>query len=229
MFGRKIFKKGRFMGSQVVQLIVLAGVALFLVLRLRSALGTRDGFEEKPDILPTTPSRKFDVIDGGGIDHDIADYTDPDSETGKALAAIKRVEPGFSVNDFMRGARQAYEMILMAFENGDLDFLKQYLAPDVYESFAAVIKERADKGYTVEANFGGVSELKLREARFDEENKEAEITVKFVGELTSVVRDADGNIVEGDPHTIARQTDIWTFARLVGGDNPNWLLVGTGA
>lgn len=229
MFGRKIFKRGALMGSQMVQLIVLAGVALFLVLRLRGALGTRDGFEEKPKAATPEKSRKFDVIDGGGVDHDIADYADVDSDTGKALAAIKRAEPGFSVNDFMRGSRQAYEMILMAFENGDLEFLEQYLAPDVYESFASVIRGRADRGLTVEAQFGGVGELKLRDAQFDEENREAEITVKFVGELTSVVRDSDGNVVEGDANAVNRQTDIWTFARLVGGDNPNWLLVGTGA
>ncbi len=219
------------MGSQLVQIIVLAGVALFLVLRLRSVLGTRDGYEDPINPAPVESNksaRKFDVIDGGGVDHDIADHIDPDSESAKALAAMKRVEPGFSVNDFMRGARQAYEMILMAFENGDLEFLEQYLAPDVYESFARVIEERVNKGLTVDATFVGVRELKLRDARFDEENREAEITLKFVGELTSVVRDADGRIVEGDPQTIKRQSDVWTFARLMGGENPNWLLVGTG-
>ncbi len=219
------------MGSQLVQIIVLAGVALFLVLRLKNVLGTRDGYEDPVNPAPVESnksSRKFDVIDGGGTDHDIADHIDPDSESARALAAMKRVEPGFSVNEFMRGARQAYEMILMAFEKGDLDFLEQYLAPDVYESFATVIKDRADKGLAVDATFVGVRELKLREAHFDEENREAEITLKFVGELTSVVRDADGNIVEGDPQTIKRQSDVWTFARLMGGDNPNWLLVGTG-
>jgi len=220
------------MGSQLVQIIVLAGVALFLVLRLRNVLGTRDGFEDTDSLKPVPSSRntgKFDVIEGGGVDHDIADHFDPDSETGKALAAMKRTEPGFSVNEFMRGARQAYEMILMAFEKGDLDFLRQYLAPDVYESFAGVIRDRADKGLTVESQFVGVREVKLRDARFDAENSEAEITLKLVGELTSVVRDSDGQIVEGDTQTIKRQSDIWTFARLMGGKNPNWLLVGTGA
>jgi len=219
------------MGSQLVQIIVLAAVALFLVIRLRNVLGTRDGFEDTTNPAPAEKpqaSRKFDVIDGGGTDHDIADHIEPDSDTGKALAAMKRVEPGFSVTEFLRGARQAYEMILMAFERGDLEFLQQYLAPDVYESFASVINDRADKGLVVEAHFSGVRELKLREARFDVENREAEITLRMVGELTSVVRDQDGNIVEGDKDTVKQQTDIWTFARLMGGENPNWLLVGTG-
>lgn len=220
------------MGSQLIQIIVLAGVALFLVLRLRNVLGTRDGFEDPSKPLPSSikgNKPKFEVIDGGGTDYDIADYVDVESDAGLALAAMKRVEPGFSVTEFSRGARQAYEMILMAFEKGDLEFLEQYLAPDVYESFASVINDRADKGLTVDANFVGVSGVKLTDANFDEENSEADITMKFVGELTSTVRDATGEIVEGSETSVKKQSDVWTFARLMGGDNPNWLLVGTGA
>ena len=216
------------MGSQLIQIIVLAGVALFLVLRLRSVLGTREGFEDTKTPMQT-PKRKFEVIDGGGEDFDISNYVELDSQMGKALAAMKRVEPSFSVGEFTEGARQAYEMILMAFENGDLDFLEQYLAPDVYESFATVIKSRADKGLSVEATFIGVSGVKISAADFDEENREASITMKFVGEMTSVVRDASGEVVEGDVKAVKKQSDTWTFARLMGGENPNWLLVGTGA
>ena len=219
------------MNSQLINIIILAAVALFLVLRLRNVLGTRDGYEApvKP-AAKTSPKvkRKFDVIDGGGEDLDIADHVDVNSDSGKALAAMKRIEPAFSVGEFAHGARQAYEMILMAFEKGDLDFLQQYLAPDVYESFAGAVNARNEKGLTVDANFVGVRELKVHDAKFDEENREAEITMKFVGELTSVVKDSDGRIVEGDPDTIKRQSDVWTFARLMGGENPNWLLVGTG-
>jgi predicted lipid-binding transport protein (Tim44 family) len=216
------------MGSQLIQIIVLAGVALFLVLRLRSVLGTREGFEDTSAPVKTQ-KRKFDVIDGGGEDFDISNYIDLNGESGKALAAMKRVESGFSVEVFSGGARQAYEMILMAFENGDLPFLEQYLAPDVYESFSSAITARVDGGLTVDANFVGVSSVKLKEAKFDVENREAEITMKFTGELTSVVRNADGEIVEGDDKHIKKQSDVWTFARLMGGDNPNWLLVRTEA
>ena len=216
------------MGSQLIQIIVLAGVALFLVVRLRSVLGTREGFEDTT--APTqTRNRKFEVIEGGGEDFDISNYIDLNSDSGKALSAMKRVESGFSVEVFSGGARQAYEMILMAFENGDLPFLEQYLAPDVYESFSAAISARVDEGLTVDATFVGVSMVKLTNAKFDVENREAEITMKFTGEMTSVVRNAEGEVVEGDDKTIKKQSDIWTFARLMGGDNPNWLLVGTGA
>jgi predicted lipid-binding transport protein (Tim44 family) len=221
------------MNTNMIQIIVLAGIALFLVLQLRRVLGTRDGFEQKPDqIDPNAPAQRraagnFDVIEGGGIDHDIADFVDIKSDTGKALAAMKKIEPSFSVAEFAGGARQAYEMILMAFENGDVDTLRDFLSPDVFEGFRSAVDARAEQGLTVDANFVGVRELKIVEAAFDEENKEAEITLRFAGELTSAVKDSEGRIVEGDPNEIKRQRDIWTFARLMGTDNPNWLLVAT--
>lgn len=219
------------MSSQMIQIVVLAGVALFLVLQLRRVLGTRDGFESSKDpqgVQSTTPRRngEFSVIEGGP-DLDIADNVDPDSDAGKALAAMKRVENNFSVTEFVGGARQAYEMILMAYEKGDTDVLRDFLSPDVFEGFRAAVEDRADKGLVVEANFVGVRELKLTDASFDEENNEAEITVRFLGEMTSVVKDAEGRIQEGDPNEIKKQRDIWTFARLMGSDNPNWLLVAT--
>lgn len=220
------------MGSQIIQILVLAGVALFLVLRLRDVLGTRDGFEgstrPKPKPVSESDPRSFEVIEGGGTDRDIADHVDPDSPTGEALHKMKRVEPDFSVSEFAHGARQAYEMILMAYENGELDTLEQFLAPEVYESFSSAVFARADQGLTVDASFVGIRELKIVGAEFDEESREADITVRFVGELISVVRNPEGEIVEGSPTDIKRQKDIWTFSRVMGSGNPNWLLVGTG-
>lgn len=221
------------MGSSMLQILILAGIALFLVLRLRSVLGTRDGYEPPQQSLPpqangrAAPDRDFEVIDGGGIDRDIMDHVEPDSDTGRALLAMKKDESGFTVSEFVHGSKQAYEMILMAFENGDLATLEQFLAPEVFNSFSQAVQERADKGLTIDATFVGVRETKLVEARYDADTKEGEITMRFIGELTSVVRDAAGDVVEGDVNEIKRQRDIWTFARLMGTDNPNWLLVGT--
>ncbi|NNU79102.1 Tim44 domain-containing protein [Halovulum dunhuangense] len=220
------------MGSQLIQILVLAGVALFLVLRLRDVLGTRDGFEgpvgpkKQPPV--ESSSRSFEVIDGGTKDRDIADHVDPESPVAEALLKMKRAEPGFSVSEFAHGARQAYEMIVMAYENGELDTLQQFLAPEVYDGFSAAVFARADKGYTVDANFVGVREVKIVDASFDEETREGDITLRFVGELTSVVRNPDGEIVEGNPQEIKRQKDVWTFSRVMGSENPNWLLVATG-
>jgi predicted lipid-binding transport protein (Tim44 family) len=220
------------MGSQMVQIIILAGIALFLVLRLRSVLGTRDGFEKPPGVSGPAPSRprdrSFEVIEGGGVDVDIADFVDPESDAGKALAAMKRVDPDFNVAEFSHGARQAYEMIVMAYENGDLESLRQFLSPEVFEPFEAAIEARNAKGYVVEANFHGVREVKVVDAHFDADSNEGDISVRFLGELTSAVRDPEGNIVEGDPKEIKQQRDVWTFSRDLGSDNPNWLLTGTG-
>lgn len=217
------------MNSSLLSLLVLAGIAIFLILRLRSVLGTREGFEKPPMPRPGPSDarrREFEVIEGGP-DRDITDHVEDGSDSAKALAAMKLAEPGFSVSEFLQGARGAYEMILMAFENGDLDELRPFLAADVMESFEAVIRQREEQGLSIEASFIGIRELVLDRARFDRTTGIGEITVRFVGELTSVVKNADGEVIEGDPNEIKRQRDVWTFARRMGADDPNWELVAT--
>lgn len=220
------------MSSSVIQLLVLAGIAVFLILRLRSVLGTRDGFEKPPVSGVPQPERRvnrpeFDVIEGGP-DRDITDYVDDGTEAAKALAAMKLVDRSFSVREFLEGARGAYEMILMAFEKGDLSDVRAFLSDEVAESFDAVIADRNAQGLTIEANFVGVREVSLSDATFDRASNEGEVSIKFVGELTSVVRNADGDIIEGSSTEIKRQKDVWTFARIMGSDDPNWQLVATG-
>jgi predicted lipid-binding transport protein (Tim44 family) len=217
------------MNSSLLSLLVLAGIAIFLILRLRSVLGTREGFE-KPTVRPV-PSRAdarrdFEVIEGGP-DDDITDHVENDSEAAKALAAMKMAERGFNVREFLQGARGAYEMILMAFERGDVDTLRTFLADDVMETFEGVIRDREAQGLSIDAEFVGIRELALQNATFDRATNEAEVTVRFVAELTSVVRNAEGQIVDGDASEIKRQRDVWTFARTMGSDDPNWVLVAT--
>ena len=222
---------GVFMNSPVLQLIVLAGIAVFLILRLRSVLGTRDGFE-KPRPPETeqeeapTRRRDFQVIEGGP-DRDITDHVPDGSQAAHALAAMKLAEPGFDVGEFLHGARGAYEMILMAFEKGDLESILPFLDRDVYQSFADVIDMREREGLTVEAHFIGLRELALHEATFDRETRNAQVSVRFVSELTSVARNAAGEVVEGSPTEIRRQRDVWTFGRSMGSNDPNWQLVAT--
>jgi predicted lipid-binding transport protein (Tim44 family) len=216
----------------MIQIIILAGIALFLILRLRNVLGTREGFEKPRGVEPPAPrkrDRPFEVIEGGTVDADIAHYVEPDSTAGKALAAMKEVDPDFTVAEFAHGARAAYEMIVMAYENGDIDTLRDYLAPEVFEPFREAIEARRAKGYKVEASFAGIREVKLMDAHLDRATNEADITMRFVGELTSVVKDPEGRIVEGAPHELKQQKDVWTFSRDMASDNPNWLLSGTGA
>lgn len=218
------------MSSSLIQLLVLGGIALFLILRLRDVLGTREGFE-KPVVQRQDDrrlgARDLEVIEGG-LDSDILDHAEENSPTALALAAMKAAEPQFNVTEFLGGARGAYEMILMGFEAGDMAGIKPFLADDVYETFASVVESREAQGLTIDAKFVGVRELKLDSALFDAATQEGEISVKFVGELTSVVRDKGGDIIEGNPNEIKRQKDVWTFARIMGSDNPNWQLVATG-
>ena len=222
------------MSSAIIQLLVLAGIAVFLIIRLRSVLGSRDGFEKPPVTLPGQGTRserrgrpEFDVIEGGP-DRDIVDHVADGSDSAKALAAMKMAESGFNVSEFLDGAKLAYEMILMAFEKGDLSEVRDFLSEDVAEALQSVIDQRADQGLVVEADFVGVREVSLVEATFDRDTSEADVTVRFVGELTSVVRNLDGEIVEGNPNEIKRQRDVWTFSRVMGSDTPNWTLVATG-
>lgn len=221
------------MGSNFIQLLVLAGIAIFLIIRLRNVLGTREGFE-KPRVQDaqqnanTSATRRgFEVIDGGP-DTDITDHVAEDSSAAKALTEMKRVEPKFNVGEFIGGSRGAYEMILMAYEAGDLDDIAMFLSDEVRESFETGISIRKDRGLTIDANFIGVREVALQDTTFDKDTNEAEVTVRFVGEMTSVVRDAGGDVVEGSDTEVKRQRDVWTFARVMGSENPNWLLVATG-
>jgi predicted lipid-binding transport protein (Tim44 family) len=219
------------MGSQMIQIIILAAIALFLILRLRNVLGTREGYEKPQEMTgPVRPRRErsFEVIEGGSADPDIADFIEPDTPAGQALAAMKRVDPNFNVAEFAHGARTAYEMLVMAYENGEVDTLRQYLAPEVFQPFEAAIEARRAKGYKVDASFAGIREVRLVDAHFDAAKNEGDITMRFVGELTSVVRDPEGRIVEGAPNEIKQQTDVWTFSRDMTSENPNWLLTGTG-
>lgn len=215
------------MNSSVIQILVLAGIAVFLILKLRSVLGTREGYE--PTAMPSDevkPRAKFDVIEGGP-DRDIADNT-ADPASASALAAMKQADPAFNVTDFLKGARAAYEMILMAFDKGDLDRIRPFLGPDVAATFTAALADRTAQGLTITSTFAGVRELTLTEATYNPATKLAEIDVRFLGELSRAVRDANGTLVEGNPSAILKQRDTWTFARTMGAADPNWHLAATG-
>ncbi len=219
------------MNSPIIQLLVLAGIAVFLILRLRGVLGTREGYE-KPAVTRPDPDRRvgkpeFDVIEGGP-DLDITDHVEEGSAAASALATMKRVDPSFNVGEFLGGARGAYEMILMAFEQGDLESILPFISEDVYEAFATVVDDRQRQGLTIEAKFIGISDMTLTDAEFDETTQEGEVSVRFKSEMTSIVRDKGGDVIEGSDTEIKRQKDTWTFARKMDSGDPNWRLVATG-
>jgi predicted lipid-binding transport protein (Tim44 family) len=218
------------MDDSVIQVLVLAAIAVFLILRLKSILGTREGYEkplaeEAPEV--SSPKRSFEVIDGGP-DHDIVDNLPEGSTALAPLTAMKKIEPDFSVTKFLGGARGAYEMILVAFDKGQMERIRPFLAPEVFDAFDGVVAARAADGLTVDSQFLGISQLVLSDANFDPITKEAEITVRFTAEMISAVRNAAGEVVDGDPKLHRKQRDAWTFARIMGAADPNWHLVATG-
>ncbi len=217
------------MSNSVIQLLVLAGVALFLILKLRSVLGTRDGFERgaTPPVLPGT-ARPGPTVVEAGPDRDITDHVAEGSDAARALQAMKLIEPSFSVGGFLQGARGAYEMILTAFAKSEVDRIRPFLSPEVADSFAAVVADRKARGVTVQTDVIGIRELALQDASFSRSTNEAELTVRLGAELISATRDAAGTVVEGDPRQARKQRDVWTFARTMGANDPNWQLVATG-
>lgn len=219
------------MNGSIIQLLVLAAIAVFLILRLRNVLGTREGFEKPPaprrDASSARPKRDFDVIEGGP-DRDIVDHVPEGSPSARALSEMKAADRSFQVGEFLQGARGAYEMILMGFEAGDMDSIQPYISQEIFDSFNEVVQMREEQGLTIDAKFIGIRELALTEAVFDQATQEAEVSVRFVSEMTSVVRNAEGEVVEGDEKAVKRQRDVWTFAHVMNSGNPNWTLVATG-
>ena len=148
-----------------------------------------------------------------------------DSPLGKSLTALMRADPGFDPNQFLDGAKAAYELIVTAFAQGDEAELQQLLGGEVFDGFQRAIREREERGEKVESSLVGIDKADIIEAEV--KNRTAYVTVKFVSELISVTRDAEGEVVEGDPKKVREVTDIWTFAREVASRNPNWKLVAT--
>ncbi|MEL7468372.1 MAG: Tim44/TimA family putative adaptor protein [Pseudomonadota bacterium] len=223
------------MSSDMIELVVLIAIAAVVLYRLKSVIGTRTGHEGPPGIV----RRQSDVAETGEVRQgpvaapDVAEDDDggagivPD-HSRSALDRIRAIENDFDIAEFVDGARSAYEMILMAYEEGDRDTLQQLLAPDVFQAFQSGIAAREEAGLRVEARFIGVREATVEELQFDDDASVADVSVRFVGELVTAVRDAENRVVEGDPNEVRRQSDVWTFSREMGSVDPNWLLTGTG-
>ena len=220
----------------MVQIIVLAAVAFFLFWRLRSVLGSRQGFEKlNKSVNEKTKSSKMNVssddkiidLNSTNIDEEIADYVDEKSEQFKTLSELKTLEDGWQVSHFVSGAKLAYEEILMAFENGDLNKIKKLTSKDVYTAFKEVIDDRNQKGLQVEAIFGGVRDIRIKDVKLNKKNLEANITMVFQCDITYSIKDKNNKIIEGGPDKVKKQKDVWTFTRKMNSDIPNWYLTKT--
>jgi predicted lipid-binding transport protein (Tim44 family) len=159
------------------------------------------------------------------IEARLGSHAPKDSPLARSLTELMRADPGFDPGQFLDGAKSAYEMIVMSFAEGDEATLRQLLSDEVFEGFEQAIREREARGERVESNLVGIDRADIVEAEV--KNRVAYVTVKFVSKLISVTRDAEGEVVEGDPKRVREVTDIWTFCREVNSKNPNWKLVAT--
>ncbi len=233
-------------GFQFLDIIFFALIAAFLVLRLRSVLGRRDGFDgrgqgkghdpfglgrprqeaDNENVIPLperdTPSAFEEIVNGetNGAEEEM-------SPVVAGLAQIIRIDPSFDTEEFLVGARTAFEMIISAFASGDTETLENLLSRDVCGNFADAISKREDAGETLETVVTAIRASEIVEAYMD--GSSATITVKFVSDQINLVRDDEGRIKEGDPETPVEVVDFWTFARNSRSRDPNWTLVATGS
>ena len=142
-----------------------------------------------------------------------------------ALEQIRQADREFSPRRFVAGAQAAFEMVVAAFAKGDTPTLRPLLGDDVYDEFAAVIRDRMARGHVQETTIVALDEAEIIAAEM--RGSTARVTVKFVSQQVNVVRDKDGEDVGGDPSLIERVTDIWTFARNTRSSDPNWALIET--
>ena len=227
------------MGNSVIQLLVLAFIAIFLILRLKNLLGTREGFERKKQVDMTeveknkSSSPSLEIIEGGlendETDRDVTDHVKAGSKVSKELLKMKKIDKDFVLTDFLTGAREAYEMILLAFKRGDITKVNKFISKDVENAFSSDIDRRNSEMLKTEATFGGIRELTILDADLDGDSQEGEITIRFLSDLTLVVKNKNGEIVEGGQTDIQLQKDIWTFSRVLSSESPNWTLVATEA
>ena len=216
----------------MLQIFILAAVAIFLFWRLRAVLGSRDGFEKTlNDIKDTRDVNNAPLVVDEKIenrqDEDIFDYVEESSKSADAFKKMKEFDNDFSVNKFVSGAKMAYEIILMAFEKGDLEKLKNLLEKKVLQSFKSVIDKRKKDGFVVDAKFIGMRDIRIINATFSQKTKIADVTLTFKSEITTVVKDSKGNIVEGHPDDIKKQKDTWVFTKNLSEKSPIWLLKST--
>ncbi|QQM30525.1 Tim44 domain-containing protein [Martelella lutilitoris] len=219
---------------------LIAAVVIFF--QLRNVLGRRTG-NEKPRYEQSPVRSRTDAAEAARQDGNVitlpgaekdnkADRlaaVDKIAPTGtdanKGLKEIVEADPQFEPAAFMKGANAAYEMIVMAFADGDRRTLKGLLSKEVYEGFNAAISEREANGESVKASFVGIEKAEITEAEVDK--TEARITLRIVSQMISATYGKDGEIVDGDAEQIAEIRDLWTFARDTRARDPNWKLIAT--
>ncbi|MBX4946027.1 Tim44/TimA family putative adaptor protein [Rhizobium binae] len=215
--------------------------AVLIFFQLRSVLGRRTGNEKPPrDLYAPRDGAPAEAADAGKVvtlprrdataeDEDRFSAIDavaaPGTPLNESLRALNKADPAFSPKEFLNGARMAYEMIVMAYADGDRKTLKNLLSREVYDGFDAAIGEREARGEKVKSTFVGIDKAEITHA--ETKGSEAQITVRIVSQLISATYDKADVLIEGDAENVAEVNDLWTFARDTRSRDPNWKLVAT--
>ena len=228
------------MGFGTIFFIVVAAVVLY---QLRSVLGRRTGHERPPydpyssrttDLsapreqgnVVTLPSRRLPTDEPAPSRYEAIDKAAaPGSPANNGLRRIQDADPSFDIGEFLNGARAAYEMVVTGFADGDRKLLKNLLSPEVYQGFESSIVERESRGERMQSTFVGIDDVGVVAAEL--KGREAFVTLRIVSQLISATLGPKGEVVDGDPETVAEVRDIWTFARDTRSRDPNWKLVET--
>ncbi|MEO5805363.1 Tim44/TimA family putative adaptor protein [Devosia sp.] len=225
--------------------LIVIGLAIVILFRLRSVLGTRTGNERPPVERSKAPVAETPVEDtvvpmrprGAGnpdldderrsrkIDAEIEQMTKGNPDLAAGLKAVAEADPTFTPKSFLEGAKQAYEMIVTGFAAGDRATLRNLIEKDVFEGFQTAIAEREALKHKVDFTFVGLPKIEISDAEYDKKN--VTVTVRFHAEVVSATRDKDGNLVEGNADQVQSIADEWTFARSPKSRDPNWKVVAT--
>ena len=201
-----------------IDIIIFAVIAVLLVLRLRSVLGQRSGYDEQPsrdnrfdkgsaDVISIDAGRRADIAEGHGLD------------------ALRKADSSFSEKQFMNGAAAAFEMILSAYAEGDLAKLKRLLGYDLLQSFTQSVQQRGQDGEVLSITLDELRDVRIVGAKvFD---NTASVTVEFQSTQTRILTDKDGATIEDEDTGTRDLIDIWTFERDLTLSDPNWKLAET--
>ena len=189
-----------------LDLILLAMIAGFIILRLRNVLGRKTGHEGK--VVSNLSEKKFEEF--------------------KKIIKLKKQPTEFDTNQkkqFLKGAEIAYETIINSFAKGDKKSLKDLVTEEMNKNFESAIEERNSKNIKSELTFIGIKSSTIE--KFEKTAEALFFTVKFISEIISFKKDKDNNIIEGDPNKIKTVIDRWKFTRKISSMNPNWHLAET--
>ena len=212
-------------GSQLLDIVLIAMLAGFVLFRLYTVLGRRTGHERPPqEDYRIGPQRAEDTVGAAPkLTHTSAER--PSDPVASGLFDIGLADRGFDKEHFLKGARAAYEMILTAFANNDRTTLKPLLGDEVFGAFDSVMRRREQSGDKATMTLVGFTEVKIIAAAL--KGSTAEITLAYSARLIAATANSQGAVINGDDKSVRDVTDVWTFIRDSRARDPNWTLVST--